>query len=479
MKRLIYCLDGTSNTYDAAYPTNVVIAHKSVAGTDGQGTPQLSYYDPGVGTESGERFRGLAFGFGLMENVLQAYEHLCRNYERGDETFVFGFSRGAYTARSFAGLIRLCGLLDAVDQEGMAAAKSFYEGRLLNNPENEYALAAWRARRCSRVCVDEADDLWRAENLDAYERGQAPIIRIRYLGVWDTVKTLGVDGDAYEWHDASLSAHVDFARHAVALDERRVKFRAELWDNIDALNAAAGSGAGERYQQKWFPGGHGSVGGGGPERGLSDEALHWVLKGAEQAGLALKTDPASQVFTIRPNALVPLENVMHPAWRIDKALTNWAINLAGRRDRAGPDKIDQLSHAALVRYHAPKSVLPENRPYRPGALKSLDEALSTAQSPYDAAQYSALAGRTDAGGAENHGPEIIQSGGRDYLVHTVEKGDTLSGIARLYSGDPRLYPDLHEINGASIEDADVIYVGQRILVPAEWRDLKAARDGAP
>lgn len=477
MKRLIYCLDGTSNTYDAAYPTNVVIAHKSVAETDDRGTPQISYYDRGVGTESGERFRGLAFGFGLMENVLQAYEHLCRHYEDGDEIFVFGFSRGAYTARSFAGLIRLCGLLDEIDQEGLAAAKTFYERRLLNDPEHEYALAAWRARRCSRVCVDQDDDLWRAENLEAYKRGQAPIIRIRYLGVWDTVKTLGVDGDAYEWHDARLSEHVDFARHAVAIDERRIKFRVELWDNIETLNAGADTDG--RYQQKWFPGGHGSVGGGGPERGLSDAALHWVLKGAEEAGLALKTDPASQVFTIRPNALAPLENASHPFWRLGKTFTGWLTRLAGLRDRAGPAKIGELSHAALVRYHAPDSVLPERRPYRPGALRSLQDALSNVKSPSDEAQYRLLAGEAGSREAETAGPQVIRSGGRDYLVHIVEKGDTLFEIARVYSGDPRLYPDLYEINDASIDDPDVIYVGQRILVPADWRDLKAARVGAP
>lgn len=470
MKRLVYCLDGTSNTYDTAYPTNVVITHKSIAESDAAGVKQVARYDRGVGTDLGVYFLGMTVGLGLMRNVMQAYAHLCENYEAGDEIYIFGFSRGAFTARSFAGLIRHCGLLDVADDTGLEAAKDFYEQRLLGTPEQETALAKWRNKQCSRFCVSDQDDAWRAEHIDGYASGDAPIVRIRYLGVWDTVRSLGVNEQAYDWHDASLSAYVDYARHAVALDERRNKFKVELWDNMEALNAEAG---GERYQQKWFPGGHGSVGGGGPERGLSDEALHWLLLGAEEAGLALKKDPESQVFTIRPDPLAPLENIRHPWWKLHKPVFNFAIGLFGRRDRAGPERIEDISHAARVRYYAPGHVLTEGKPYRPGALTHLEPLLDAQDPPYSETQYRALVENASNEEEESDEQTIVRSGGREYRVHVVRKGDMLSTIAQKYSGDASLWRELHAINRASIEDPDYIYVGQRVFVPLDWRPSKS------
>src|SRR5205085_5207969 len=104
----------------------------------------------------------------------------------------------------------------------------------------------------------------------------------------------------YEFHDTKLSEFVCGGRHAVAIDEKRRSFRPELWSNLLALNAAAGIPVdqdGAPYQQKWFPGTHSSVGGGGEanRHGLSDQALHWVWVGAMRMGLELDTSEQSRI----------------------------------------------------------------------------------------------------------------------------------------------------------------------------------------
>jgi uncharacterized protein (DUF2235 family) len=124
-----------------------------------------------------------------------------------------------------------------------------------------------------------------------------PMLQVRYLGVWDTVGALGIPSrfsisgpldKKFQFHDTSLSAFVQSARHAVAIDERRKDFVPTLWDNTDALNKARGADPttpDAPYQQRGFPGVHSSVGGGGGRRGLFDQSLDWILDGARAAGL--------------------------------------------------------------------------------------------------------------------------------------------------------------------------------------------------
>lgn len=108
MKRLVFCFDGSWNQIDAPHPTNVLFTAQSVLPMAPDGTAQLIYYDEGVGTEKGEKLRGGMFGKGLEKNLNDAYRFLIFNHTPGDEIYVFGFSRGAFTARSFAGLISNC-----------------------------------------------------------------------------------------------------------------------------------------------------------------------------------------------------------------------------------------------------------------------------------------------------------------------------------------------------------------------------------
>ena len=111
-RRLILCLDGTWNSNDKSDKvTNVVKMLRSVPAVDSQGVSQLLYYGRGVGTGSGDKLRGGFSGAGLDDNIIDGFRFLGNNYNPGDEIFIFGFSRGAYTARSLAGLINTAGIL--------------------------------------------------------------------------------------------------------------------------------------------------------------------------------------------------------------------------------------------------------------------------------------------------------------------------------------------------------------------------------
>jgi uncharacterized protein (DUF2235 family) len=250
------------------------------------GSPQIVYYDEGIGTAKDERFRGGAFGKGMMDNIREAYRFLLFNYEPGDHIFAFGFSRGAFTARSFVGFIRHAGILDVDSAKEINKAIELYRAVFKRDGDDAPRTLEFRSHYSSQVCVSEWDRDWRTQNCKDFDP-DTPILEIKYVGVWDTVAALGcpklIPGATwinrrFRFHDAKLTSKVQSARHAVAIDERRVLFEPVLWNNVADLNNAQGASMYDvkaPYQQKWFPGVHGSVGGGGPERGLSDAALTW------------------------------------------------------------------------------------------------------------------------------------------------------------------------------------------------------------
>jgi uncharacterized protein (DUF2235 family) len=266
-KRLVICCDGTWNTPDQQSPTNVTKIALAVANTDGHGTEQRTFYHQGVGADPDERFRGGAFGYGLSRNVCDTYRFLVRHYEPGDQLFFFGFSRGAFTARSTAGLVRNCGIL----------------------------------RRSEIHRVDDAYALYRSRASEARPRGVESVLfrrsyshepRIRFIGVWDTVGALGIPIDGlplagklnrrWGFHDTTLSGIVDAAYQALAIDERRGPFRPALWaQQKDAPE-------GQILQQVWFTGVHCDVGGGNPQHKLSDLPLLWMVSRARQSGLCFE-----------------------------------------------------------------------------------------------------------------------------------------------------------------------------------------------
>jgi uncharacterized protein (DUF2235 family) len=269
--RLVVCFDGTWNRPDpnadptARVETNVCRFYEATLnGRLPGGAIQKKWYDSGVGTDWWDRIVGGAFGIGIDQKIREGYQWLADNYPDPDpsdiEVFVLGFSRGAYTARSLVGMIRNCGLL---------------------RPENEHrvpeAYAIYRQR-------DESPDTDQAQAFrDRYSRE----IKIKFLGVWDTVGALGIPLPALQWlnakeyafHDTELTGIVENAAHAVAIDEFRVDYQATLWAPVVK--------PGQQVEQRWFVGAHADVGGGYQTRLLSDITLAWMMGKAAAAGLAI------------------------------------------------------------------------------------------------------------------------------------------------------------------------------------------------
>jgi uncharacterized protein (DUF2235 family) len=362
MKRIVIACDGTWNRLDAARQTNVAKLAEAVLPVAPDGVPQVVCHLDGVGSGRGtgrlaralDRTLGGALGLGLEATLLEAYRFLVFAYAPGDDVQLYGFSRGAYTARSLAGLIRTCGILERAHAEAIPAALALYRARDAAAGPDGAAARAFRARHAAHLVTGPGEAAWRA----AAGLPAGRPLGVGYLGVWDTVGALGVP--AHLWlaarlnrglgfHDTALSPIVAAARHAVAIDERRRSFPPTLWDNLEALNAAA---AGEAYAQRWFPGDHGSVGGGGRASALSNDALLWVAEGGAAAGLAL--DPAALAEWARGRDWRgPLEARRPGLLR--------RLMLLDAADRAGPAAAGELAAAAVRRWRGDPG-------YRPAAL---------------------------------------------------------------------------------------------------------------
>lgn len=309
MKRLAVFCDGTWNSIESDISTNVVCAATRIALRDGN-LPQVAHYQEGVGAGRGafpffDRIAGGAFGIGLNQLLRDAYLFLVLNYEPGDAVYAFGFSRGAYTARSLIGLIRNCGILRRNFIDKVDDAIAVYRNE---NPPHHPDCMEFRDQFAHKLAVGPEDEVeGRAQTMMRGPDGEPQKIDIAYLGLWDTVGALGVPSffpwsrsinDRFRFHDARLTRLVRQARHAVALDERRRAFEPALFENIDDLNARALRAQQKDpdqippqdrpYQQVWFIGDHGAIGGGASvTRPIAQIGLDWVLEGAARAGLQL------------------------------------------------------------------------------------------------------------------------------------------------------------------------------------------------
>jgi uncharacterized protein (DUF2235 family) len=361
MKRLIICCDGTWQRLYGGALTNVALTARAVAPRDRAGNPQIVYYSAGVGValDRLSLWHGMT-GADLDENLLDAYLFLNLNYEPGDQIYLFGFSRGAYTVRSLAGLLRKCGVLRRDHVDKARAALELYRHRRIaaDSAETE------RFRRAHAIAWPRLTALFTDPPVD---------LRIRYLGVWDTVGSLGIPrllpvsiglNRRYQFHDTQLSRSVSFARHAVAIDERRAAFKPTLWSNVDAFNTPR---APVRVAQAWFPGDHGGVGG-GPVRGLSNCALMWVIEGAEQAGLTFAREPGSVLSA----ALAEIDPIDAPL-KASKGVS--LMGLVGSRWRRGLDSFADLHETARLRWAGNRRYRPKPmRPFAENILRSVREA---------------------------------------------------------------------------------------------------------
>jgi uncharacterized protein (DUF2235 family) len=281
-RRVVICCDGTWNFPDelakagGPAPTNVVKVAEGVARHDDEhDVQQLVYYQAGVGVVRKERFRGGIFGYGLSRHVRECYRFLIETYKPGDQLYFFGFSRGAYTARSVVGLIHYSGILRPEYRHRLNEAYRLYKSRRPNTRPDRITAKLFRRSYCY-----DSDD-----------------ITIHFVGVWDTVGSMGIPiGEMwmppfikkkYGFHDTTLSPQVQNAYQALAIDERRRPFKPAVWTQAPGQN-------GRNVQQVWFAGAHRDVGGGNQDCSLSDIPLRWMVDRAAACGLKLRAGHFSE-----------------------------------------------------------------------------------------------------------------------------------------------------------------------------------------
>lgn len=272
IRRIIICNDGTWNSPDdedrgKRRPTNISKISRAISPVDSNGISQIIYYDEGVGTEFGQKLIGGITGAGLSSNILQAYRFLAHNYIEGDEIYLFGFSRGAYTSRSLSGFIARIGLIHKDDVFYLPELYEFYK-----SGAEEKIIDAFFVNK----------------GLNRYRP------RIKMIGVFDTVGALGIpfgginkiltglDLIEFQFHDVRLSESVDYAYQALGIDERRVPFQPSLW--------AKKPDATKEMEQRWFVGVHSNIGGGYDPDGLANITLKYIIEKAKTLGLQFDTE---------------------------------------------------------------------------------------------------------------------------------------------------------------------------------------------
>jgi uncharacterized protein (DUF2235 family) len=264
--RLAVFADGTWNKIEPdGSGTNVVKLHELALNDRAKG--QITFYDPGVGNGGFDKIRGGLFGMGLSQNITDGYRFLVQQWMHAPaphQIYLFGFSRGAYTVRSLAGLLGRMGLVKSeADIDEAYGLYRLSKSRRRNDVKDRERFVAEKVRAMPRITM---------------------------IGVWDTVGALGIplgwlndllNPMPHKFHDTSLGAHIDAAYHAVSVDEERVAYAPTLWDPIP-------EGSAQILEQVYFPGVHSDVGGGyKDDRRLGDITLRWMTDRAVGRGLLL------------------------------------------------------------------------------------------------------------------------------------------------------------------------------------------------
>ena len=286
-KRIVFCADGTWDK--PKNDTNVRRLFDAVKSIP-NASNQVAFYDDGVGSDGTpiEKLAGGAIGEGLFQKIKDGYKKIAHAYLPDDDIFIFGFSRGAYTARSLAGMIAICGLpTTPVDDDDKLVNTAFQAYR---NRDQRVALLA---------------------SLNQYNLFDA---KIKMVGVWDTVGALGipaffggVDPVLYGFLDTNLHPDVLNAYQALAIDERRQEFPPTLW------TPPSPPAADQVLEQVWFSGVHCDIGGGYPETGLSDITFSWMLGKAENLGLQVDPNVSAQYASL--DAKYALDQI-HKSWNL-------------------------------------------------------------------------------------------------------------------------------------------------------------------
>lgn len=275
-KRLALFLDGTWNTVQDN--TNIWRLRSLIAPKSLDGLEQRSFYSTGLGTKFGEKYRGGIFGRGIDTAITSAYEWLVDNYQSGDEIFIFGFSRGAYTARSLSGFISKCGLLRTGAPLGVNQLYKRYRRR------DQFTVRKINEESQKGNPNLSFEEKWIHKHSDP--------VNIKFIGVFDTVGALGVPfpvwrslkGEAYPFLNTGLRRNYEYAFHALAIDEHRKSFSPTLWTNFGAENAKLRPI--EKTEQRWFVGAHANVGGGCFSDVLAELPVKWLADKASGVGLS-------------------------------------------------------------------------------------------------------------------------------------------------------------------------------------------------
>ena len=302
-KNIVLCADGTGNRGGETPDTNVYRMYQAVDLHLPPGQPQqITFYDNGVGTHTNKYWRALtgALGFGFRRNIKDLYEFLARNYEPGDSIYLFGFSRGAATVRALAGMLQNCGLID----------KSGADCQL--NGEFNYDVFV--------AMIDVAFDHYRQGTGEYFKQNTLvhEHVRVRFVGVWDTVSALGfpyhrLEGSrfeeilerpllvwlarasdrlsnyipwfAHDFYEYTANKTIDHVYHAIAIDDERKSFQPRVWNELtDNEDDSC------QITQVWFTGMHSDVGGSYNLPGLAYETMHWMMLRAQHHGLKFSGD---------------------------------------------------------------------------------------------------------------------------------------------------------------------------------------------
>jgi uncharacterized protein (DUF2235 family) len=282
-KRLALFFDGTWN--EPGDSTNVWRLKLMLADRGGDGLHQEAYYDPGVGTHPLDRISGGAFGYGLSDNVRDGYRWLMEHYNEGDEIFLFGFSRGAFTARSLAGVISRCGLLKPDAPMSFMQLYDRYRRGGAARPIYEFKYFGEKPTNLE-------------EEIIAHQTYYSRFF-IKMVGVWDTVGSLGlplgkikgVSRSTLKFHYTRLSRTVEHSYQALALDEYRSPYKAEIWSHFlaEGVNPEKQRANDRRHiEQRWFAGAHANIGGGYRNDLLPQRPLAWIQQKALNCGLGFR-----------------------------------------------------------------------------------------------------------------------------------------------------------------------------------------------
>lgn len=294
-KRIVICADGTWNRPEKDlskdFPTNVLKLARAIKPYDKEKVPQQVFYDWGIGSYY-DPVAGGATGKGLHKNIMDDYRYIVQNYSPGDELYLFGFSRGAYTIRSLCGLINNCGIVKRPD------------AALIQDAFNHY-------KKSGTAYAPKGDKSVQFRKEHSHKSRE-----IKFTGVWDTVGAMGIPlsflglfDDKDEFYDTKIGKNICIARHALAIDEHRSDFVPTIWKARDNMD----------LKQVWFAGSHSDIGGSyKPENDgtlLSDIPLSWMIKQARETGLAFEPH-LEQNINQKPTA--KLHNSRRSFYRVKK-----------------------------------------------------------------------------------------------------------------------------------------------------------------